>query len=445
MPRYVLKNDNKLSQNGGLSSYNNGPIIFSPQPPISFQPLVPQVQVSSVNSAPLIPNSPFGLGSVNSPFGLGNVNSPFGLSSVNNAPLIPNNPFGLNAAPQSFITSAPRQFPLLNVPVPLLSDSPTSLNIHTPQGNVQITGTESQFRNLLKRAEQLNKSAGKEENQTYKPVTREMLTDPPANEQDNYFVPDQNKSVDMGWNLISLGMRGVQGTQGGPLGNSRPGISYRTKTDLKYYSGAGLLIFERNYNSVGKNGHTVLLFSSKGVYQDFGGMIDSNDFRSSNSLQLTAKRETLEESANYIDIQFNLDRLIGNVPMYVDVPHNTTNYRCYAIGLDEDAFNIGSFVGNVDKIQKTPYLPDAWKEINGAQRFYLSDLVKCIGSINGANVKCKDINGTEHQIRARTVECLKKMLASYGTGKSIAERAIGYVNLAREYSNALGMRKLMIY
>lgn len=345
----------------------------------------------------------------------------------------------LNFIPMNKITRPNVYGPVqtINLPIPLLSDSPTSLRISSPTfgSDIILTGTPVQLNNIINLAKDLKKPAPKTVD-TYQPVSISMLDNPPLdstqiqNQTNNLFMSYMPQNISNGWSM-------------GKISGSQNGLIYKNLNQLKYFSGAGILFVERTYNNGTKQEPTILLFGSSNgqVYQETGGSIDPTDFNGSSTLQNAAIRETLEESSNYLEIKTVLDRSIGNKPMYIDITHNQTYYRCYVIGIDEQSFNVGSYIGNLDKLAKTQFLPDAWSEMSSVKRFYISDIKKALSQkqIDGT-ILCRDVNQVDCTIRGRTVQVIQA-----GLDTSIIETAINYVNPTREYTNAIGMRKLLVY
>ena len=217
------------------------------------------------------------------------------------------------------------------------------------------------------------------------------------NNQGKYFpmpnmIPYNNNNFDInldkinpGWNLLTSGL----------------GIAYNTKEKTDYYSGAGVMLFQRHSHEA--KYLSVILFSLNGnEYQDLGGSIDDNDYRDKYTLQTTAKREAIEESGGYLNIQFDLDRLINNKNLYIDVTNeNKCLYRCYLVSIDSDIFDNDKFYNNVSLIKKLQF-PSSWKEINNVKTFRLTDLYDSLE--NKENTKNNIYN-----IRGRTKNILHQL------------------------------------
>jgi hypothetical protein len=203
------------------------------------------------------------------------------------------------------------------------------------------------------------------------------------------------------------------------------------------FTGAGVILFERNKNP---DQHCVILFESNGSYQDLGGSISPDDYRSGLPVSTAAKREAMEETATYLEVRMNLNRVVNNTNIFAEIHVNKPSYRCYAIGLEENAFNFGSYIGNLQKLNLNPYTPPHLIETTQARRFYLKDIEKCL---TNSSFQCNDTNGQIQNIRERTVLCLKEMVKN---GKnSIANIVVNYISRAQEYKRADGFSKLVIY
>ena len=203
------------------------------------------------------------------------------------------------------------------------------------------------------------------------------------------------------------------------------------------FTGAGVLLFERNNNS---SKRCVILFESNGSYQDLGGSIHPSDYQTGIPVSTAAKREAFEETASYLEIRMNLNRVVNNTNIFTEIPTNIPSYRCYAIGLEEGAFNIGKFMGNLHKLNLDSYTPSQFKEITQARRFYLTDIQNCI---NNKSSQCQDTTGTNQYIRERTINCLRELTS--GGKNSIADTVTNYPSQHQEYMRADGFSILVIY
>lgn len=214
-------------------------------------------------------------------------------------------------------------------------------------------------------------------------------------------------------------------------------ISLITNTNNNSFTGAGVLLFERN-DDLDKN--CVILFESNGSYQDLGGSITPNDYRYSLPVSTAAKREAFEETASYLEIRMNLNRVVNNTNIFAEIPANNPNYRCYAIGLETNAFNFGQYLGNLQKLNLDPLLPPQFRETTQARRFYLKDIQD---SINSSSYQCIDINGENHYIRERTMICLRELMK--GGKHSVAKITINYPSRSQQYMTASGISKLLVH
>jgi hypothetical protein len=210
------------------------------------------------------------------------------------------------------------------------------------------------------------------------------------------------------------------------------------KTGNNSFTGAGIMLFERNNDPDKK---CVILFESHGVYQDLGGSIIQDDYRTGFPVSTCAKREAFEETAGYLEIRMNLNRVVNNTNIFAEIPANNPNYRSYAIGLEENAFNFGQYIGNVDKINRDIYALPQFKEISQARRFYLKNIEKCI---NNNSFQCEDTQGQMHHIRERSMLCLRELMK--GGRNSVANIVTDYsVSRHQQYVNVSGFSKLIIF
>lgn len=190
----------------------------------------------------------------------------------------------------------------------------------------------------------------------------------------------------------------------------RYSLLYRTNDSIKYYSGAGTIILERYYrNKYGENKPAIILFRSSltGEYEDLGGGIDIKDYNRDYTLLNTAKRETLEESANLFNFN-NID--FGN--LYFDMISKGKYYRYYVICLQEGPYNNQwSKLYNENRILiNNTHAPSYWRETNDMQRFYLYDIFNHITQSNISNLQMlPNIEGEMKSVRNRTLNGIKKL------------------------------------
>ena len=277
------------------------------------------------------------------------------------------------------------------------TDPLSSITMLTPDRTTTIRGTQPQLKNFLDYVGELNKI---KKNPQYTPVTMALL----------------NRSID-DIPLVNYGVSGIKHS----------------------FTGAGVLLFERNTDP---DKCCVILFKCAGLYQDLGGSISPNDYITGLPVSTTAKREAMEETGNYLQIEINLNRVVNNTNIFAEVPVNNPNYRCYAIGLEENAFNMGSFIGNLQKLKLNPYTPKHLIEMDEAQKFYLKDIQTCLQTNSSYPVHCLDATGKSQQIKERTVLILRELMKGYGTNKSVAEIVTNYTNRHQEYKRIDGFAKL---
>lgn len=204
----------------------------------------------------------------------------------------------------------------------------------------------------------------------------------------------------------------------------------------KYYSGSGIMIFERKYKNLnGREEVAVILFRSSltGEYEELGGSIDGNDYTGGNDTLInTAKREVKEESYNL----FNFDRVdIANMYRGINKNMNVEKnvikgipgemYECYAICLAENQNNDEwkqMYEYNKILINNNRLSTSCWKETNDMQRFFLSDYMSCVGINPYGPITIVDSEGIVRTISGRTRTCLNMMLKDYTvTGNSIVD------------------------
>lgn len=178
------------------------------------------------------------------------------------------------------------------------------------------------------------------------------------------------------------------------------------------YSGSGIILLER----VGSDARVLLARTTRGVFEDFGGHIDSAIQPSATTLKENAIKELAEESQHLFWIQdLDLDAKINGSNRYVDIldPTNNALFRCYFIcikGLENE--NIMKFYNANRSIIVNKYgLGYQYTETTDISKFSLLTIdqkIKTTGATN--SIQVVDISGNISTIRDRTVTCLNTLL-----------------------------------
>jgi len=313
------------------------------------------------------------------------------------------------------------------------------LTVRTPSANVNVYGNARQLLDVMQRlslAKQPTLSPYSEspcaDDFGYQNVTEKNISNVigelqssinPTVPQTNCppgFQPATGPSLTSGWSIMQVG------------GTNRYILVSNMNNIIKYYSGSGIMVFERLYRSqtTGREEPAVILFRSSltGEYEELGGSIDPIDFSGENTLLRTAKREAKEESCGLFDFdRVDITSLYGGIGRNIDREAAGEIYRCYAICLAENQGNDQwqrMYDYNRMKINMTP-APSSWKETNDMRRFFLSDLVNCISSGTRGSITTTDAEGYPRTITGRTKAVLKSMLQGYMfTGMSVVDAAL---------------------
>lgn len=177
----------------------------------------------------------------------------------------------------------------------------------------------------------------------------------------------------------------------------------------EYYSGSGMIFFEKNYTNPTSNIQepTVLLVkTARGIMEDMGGELDKTLNVSQTILSDNAEKEAEEESQNLF--------MIKNTNTYLDIPdiQNTSLFRCYFVCVkgteNEDLstlFKANRYI-NVNTLRRGI----EYQETEDIQRFYLRDVRGAFAGSMGGSVQCRDVNGNFWVIRDRTANCFRRLM-----------------------------------
>lgn len=138
----------------------------------------------------------------------------------------------------------------------------------------------------------------------------------------------------------------------------------------KKFSGAGILLLEMH----NKNPCVILFAKNNSAYHDLGGAIDAIDKKNKFAVELTAMRESCEESSDVIHIK-NIN--IFNKLPFVDLEDFGEYYRCYIMYICQQ-FPDEIYYENVNilkKLSHTEIIPHQWKETNMITRVSLQQIM----------------------------------------------------------------------
>lgn len=178
------------------------------------------------------------------------------------------------------------------------------------------------------------------------------------------------------------------------------------------YSRASTIIVEQNYiNKKNIKGPTIILFRDTkwNTYIEPGGRIDKkeNNKRSFDEILIkTAQRELREETLN----TFNISESVFKNLLYIDNFDKIRNKfgRAFFLCLKENSFNEEVYHHNKKIIfnQEITSNNIVWRETNDVNRFFISDLQKCLKNYEGFDVICNDVNGNENTIYYNTASII---------------------------------------
>lgn len=179
---------------------------------------------------------------------------------------------------------------------------------------------------------------------------------------------------------------------------------------VKRYNRAALLLIENT------NEPTIILFKDRkwGTHMEPGGRIDGpptfdNIKNDTNDILLeTAKRELQEETLNTLHI----DKNVLNESFYFDHYNKKTRMyeRIYAIMVNPNRMLEEIYYINKD-ILMGRNISSVWKETDGVGKFYLKDVINCIGNNFGSkDALCKNANGKYCTIYSKTLDIMRDFI-----------------------------------
>jgi hypothetical protein len=198
-----------------------------------------------------------------------------------------------------------------------------------------------------------------------------------------------------------------------PLNQSKVLLTHQSL--VKPFSGSGVMFFERNYG-VKNEPCVILVKSTKGTFEDFGGEMSRTLTASADAVKHNARKETFEESEALFAIQnLDLDRRVNGEQMFNDMIDTTNNatYRCYYVALTgTNTHPLDQLYANNRNIILTriPNVPNDWRETIEIKRFYLSSIRTALGSTPHGGIMCNDVNNVASTIRDRTANSLRVLL-----------------------------------
>jgi len=168
------------------------------------------------------------------------------------------------------------------------------------------------------------------------------------------------------------------------------------------YSGSGILVID-TFNNI----PCVILFTkNNNKANDLGGSVDKKDKNDPDYIEKTAIREAREESCNVIQIRSV--QILKQLP-FIDIPHNTTYYRCYILYL-RHPFPSQAYYHNL-KILLDNKSPLHLLETNNFVRIRLDELMNCYIT-NKKYTKCLSVIGEEIYLKNRVRSVIASMFKS---------------------------------
>jgi hypothetical protein len=182
---------------------------------------------------------------------------------------------------------------------------------------------------------------------------------------------------------------------------------------------SGIILIEKSYN----NQPAIILFKGKSMCADGGGKMDKQD----KSLQHTAVRELIEESANLFRLNVNM--------LKSHLSYTNNNRVIYFVGIDNN-INISYFEDNRKLISQFD-IPQSWKETTQIHKFYISDLKKMDLTIPGHLNNVTDADGNQNLIiMERVKDCIRDKLFTL-------EKQIQYTHLHENLNFQEGSDKFL--
>jgi hypothetical protein len=180
------------------------------------------------------------------------------------------------------------------------------------------------------------------------------------------------------------------------------------------FNRASTLIVEKNFYSQIANGPTVILFKDTKwkTFIEPGGRID-RDVKIEDFNQVlidTAVRELREETLNTFNFHKNLFKNALYIDSYDKI--RKTYGRTFILCLNENSFDETVYEHNKKLLFNQEATNDniVWRETNDVNRFFISDLEKCLQYYKGFDVICSDVNGLKNKIYYNTANIIYSAL-----------------------------------
>ena len=175
----------------------------------------------------------------------------------------------------------------------------------------------------------------------------------------------------------------------------------------KIYSGSGVIFLERNFGTSTPTPTILLVITDNNIAEDIGGDLHKNIVVNKDILASNAIKEVVEESQSlFIIDKRNIEIIFNSTNLFIDVeaPDNTY-YRCYFVCITGTENSNLSDLFKQNKLKLNLKGPE-FEETNDIQRFFLTDILKCVN--NNMNT-CNNINGSEYTVRDRTIKIIKQL------------------------------------
>ena len=188
--------------------------------------------------------------------------------------------------------------------------------------------------------------------------------------------------------------------------------------DVRKYMGSIAFVFQLNFRSFGRNGHSLILFGDRHRIPRFElyGKIEKSDFDNiggEDTLRKIAVRDFKKISSDYIQLEREY------TTNYIDYSSDGEKFfRVFVVPVSSDSIKVSQYLNNLNSNKNDPTRLNEKETIkaNYMTRFFVNTLINYRKT--SPNVIVSDVNGSQQILSRQLMELIFPVVAKWNNKKS---------------------------
>lgn len=189
-------------------------------------------------------------------------------------------------------------------------------------------------------------------------------------------------------------------------------------SDKRKYMGSIAFVFQLNFSTPGRNGHTLILFGDSNRVPRFElyGKIERSDYENignTDTLREIAVRDFKKISSDYIRLKSEY------TTNYIDYSSDGEKFfRVFVVPVSSDSIKVSQYITNLNSNKNDPTRLNEKETIkaNYMTRFYVNTLINYRKT--SPNVIVSDVNGSQQILSRQLMELIFPVVAKWNSKKS---------------------------